>query len=52
MSNDPNNPTSTDHYRKVTTDDLLKGQKSLVIQHGDNQYLLTVTRSNKLILTK
>lgn len=51
-TNDANNLVATDHDHKVSTADLLKGNKSLIIQHGDHQYLLTVTRSNKLILTK
>lgn len=52
--------TNSDNYdsthlhskKKISTDHLLQGNKSLIIQHGDNEYLLTVTRSNKLILTK
>jgi hemin uptake protein HemP len=31
---------------------LLGGRRQLIIQHGDEQYRLLLTRSNKLILTK
>ena len=36
----------------VTTECLMKGQKSLVIRHGDHDYLLRITHAGKLILTK
>jgi hemin uptake protein HemP len=51
-TNDANNLVTTDHDHKISTADLLQGNKNLIIEHGDEQYLLTVTRSNKLILTK
>ncbi|BBP45405.1 hypothetical protein THMIRHAS_07780 [Thiosulfatimonas sediminis] len=36
----------------VNSQQLLAGTKTLVIQHGDQQYQLRVTKENKLILTK
>ena len=34
------------------SEDLLQGRRELLIQHGDEQYRLRLTRMNKLILTK
>jgi hemin uptake protein HemP len=36
----------------VTSEELLRGRRQLVIEHGEERYRLLVTRSNKLILTK
>ena len=36
----------------VTSEELLRGRRQLIIEHGDERYRLLVTRSNKLILTK
>lgn len=36
----------------VTSRDLLRGGRQLIIQHGRDSYRLLLTRSNKLILTK
>ncbi len=38
--------------RVVTTKDLLGGAHRIWIEHGAQRYLLQVTRSGKLILTK
>ncbi len=38
--------------QRVSTKDLMKDQSCLLITHGNSEYLLRVTRSNKLILTK
>ena len=35
-----------------TTEDMFQGRKTLVIEHRGEEYLLRVTRNNKLILTK
>jgi hemin uptake protein HemP len=32
--------------------DLFRGQREIVILHGGNEYLLRITRADKLILTK
>jgi hemin uptake protein HemP len=36
----------------ISSETLLAGRRQLIIQHGDEQYRLLLTRSNKLILTK
>jgi hemin uptake protein HemP len=36
----------------VSSHDLLAGRRLLIIQHGEQQYRLRLTNSNKLILTK
>lgn len=38
--------------RTLDSQSILAGEKQVVIQHGDNQYRLCVTKENKLILTK
>jgi hemin uptake protein HemP len=41
-----------DQERVVTTRDLLGGARRIWIEHAAERYLLQVTRSGKLILTK
>jgi hemin uptake protein HemP len=36
----------------ISSEALLAGRRQLIIQHGEEQYRLLRTRSNKLILTK
>jgi hemin uptake protein HemP len=36
----------------VSSQELLAGQRQLIIRHGREQYRLQLTNSNKLILTK
>ena len=36
----------------ISSETLLAGRRQLIIQHGEEQYRLLLTRSNKLILTK
>ncbi|HEY9016957.1 hemin uptake protein HemP [Thiomicrospira sp.] len=43
---------STNQVRTLDSQSILAGKKQVVIQHGDNQYRLCVTKENKLILTK
>jgi hemin uptake protein HemP len=38
--------------RRVTSTDLLHGERQLIIEHGDASYTLMLTRNSKLILTK
>jgi len=38
--------------RKVSSRELLKGDKKLIIHHAGADYVLQETRSHKLILTK
>jgi hemin uptake protein HemP len=36
----------------VTTTDLMQGAKEIIVLHRGEQYLLRITKSGKLILTK
>ena len=38
--------------RHVDSNELLQGSKTLVIHHAGNEYRLTITRNDKLILQK
>jgi hemin uptake protein HemP len=38
--------------RSIDSQALLAGQKLITIQHGQHQYVLRLTKENKLILTK
>ena len=38
--------------RTLDSQSILAGKKQVMIQHGDMQYRLCVTKENKLILTK
>lgn len=40
------------NVRTLDSQSILAGKKQVVIQHGDMQYRLCVTKENKLILTK
>ena len=37
---------------RLSSDDVFHGQREVVIIHGGQDYLLRITKSNKLILTK
>ena len=37
---------------RLSSRDLFRGQREIVILHGGNEYLLRITRADKLILTK
>lgn len=37
---------------RVTSDELLAGQKEIIIEHGGEEYRLRKTKQGKLILTK
>ena len=37
---------------RMASRDLFRGQREIVILHGGNEYLLRITRADKLILTK
>ncbi|WP_295541807.1 hemin uptake protein HemP [uncultured Thiohalocapsa sp.] len=38
--------------RRLTSDELMQGERRIVIEHGDARYTLLVTRNDKLILVK
>jgi hemin uptake protein HemP len=37
---------------RVTSADLFRGRREVVIIHGGHEYVLRITKSDKLILTK
>ena len=43
---------STAPRLRMFSRDLFRGQREIVILHGGNEYLLRITRADKLILTK
>jgi hemin uptake protein HemP len=60
VSNDPTLPPSVTPQpalaplvqREVDSQDLMRGNREIVIRHGVEAYRLSVTRSGKLILRK
>jgi len=38
--------------RRMSSDELLAGQREIVIEHGTEEYRLRITSKGKLILTK
>lgn len=38
--------------RRVTSADLLRGERRVIIEHGQESYTLILTRNGKLLLTK
>ncbi len=36
----------------ISSKDILRGERKIIIQHDDSEYTLQVTRQNKLLLTK
>ena len=53
---DPNAPAAHSQSARVVariaSDQLMKGQREIIIQHGREEYRLRVTAAGKLILTK
>jgi hemin uptake protein HemP len=49
-------PEATEHGENtnpaVSSSDLFRGKRQLVIEHGRDRYRLLLTKSNKLILIK
>jgi len=43
---------NTSTTRRITSTELLAGQKELTIEHNGEEYRLRLTRKGKLILTK
>ena len=41
-----------DPQLRINSTQLLRGRRTVDIEHGDQHYTLRVTRDNKLILTK
>jgi hemin uptake protein HemP len=53
---DPNAPAAHSQgarsVSRIASDQLMKGQREIIIQHGREEYRLRVTAAGKLILTK
>ena len=45
-------PMSERTVRSIPVQDLLQGQKEVIIKHGQEEYRLRMTSNSKLILTK
>ncbi len=45
-------PVDPSAPHRVASAELLRGQKRLIIEHGETSYTLLLTRNGKLILTK
>jgi hemin uptake protein HemP len=54
VTDGPDRPADADVRAKarLSSTDLFRGQRELVIVHGGQEYLLRITKSDKLILTK
>ncbi|MCA9100394.1 MAG: hemin uptake protein HemP [Planctomycetales bacterium] len=48
----PSAPKHPSEPREVSSDELLRGARSLVITHAGERYRLLVTRNGKLMLQK
>jgi hemin uptake protein HemP len=44
--------TEVPAHRTIASDDLMAGERVIIIRHGKDEYRLRVTASDKLILTK
>jgi hemin uptake protein HemP len=51
---DPEAPPSPSarNVTRIASDQLMRGQREIIIQHGREEYRLRVTAAGKLILTK
>jgi hemin uptake protein HemP len=45
-------PSPSTAWRSITSDELMRDARVLIIHHGSEQYRLQVTVAGKLILTK
>jgi len=45
-------PVSSPQRKRVTTADLMQGAREIIVLHQGEEYLLRITKSGKLILTK
>jgi hemin uptake protein HemP len=49
---DPNPSSSARIVARIASDQLMKGRREIIIQHGRDEYRLRITAAGKLILTK
>lgn len=52
QSSEETQKTTQNVCRWVSSSELFANDKQIMIQHGANEYLLRITRQDKLILTK
>ena len=54
MTDEPQSSPCADvpAHRSISSDELMGGERVIIIRHGNDEYRLRVTASNKLILTK
>jgi len=45
-------PVSSPQRKRITTVDLMQGAREIIVLHQGEEYLLRITKSGKLILTK
>jgi hemin uptake protein HemP len=45
-------PGSCPQRKRITTTDLMQGAREIIVLHQGEEYLLRITKSGKLILTK
>ena len=52
QANDPRYYTPRPPRQRVSTTDLMRGDRALVLLHEGEEYVLRITKTGKLILTK
>jgi hemin uptake protein HemP len=48
----PTGPVSYPPRQRITTADLMQGARAIIVLHQGEEYLLRITKTGKLILTK
>jgi hemin uptake protein HemP len=49
---EPATPTSWSQRRRIRTIDLMQGEREIILLHEGEEYVLRITKTGKLILTK
>jgi hemin uptake protein HemP len=52
QSHEPAVRTSWSHRRRIKTVDLMQGEREIILLHEGEEYVLRITKTGKLILTK
>ena len=52
IPNNPEPPTTWSPRKRIKTADLMQGAREVILVHEREEYILRVTRTGKLILTK
>lgn len=48
----PASPVACPQRKRITTADLMQGARAIIVLHQGEEYLLRITKTGKLILTK